>query len=69
MATYTPPKTTTAMNDYDDPSRHGMITLKTACDWCNKPRAGDVTLKQCKGCKVTWYCSKPCQVASWPSHK
>ncbi|KAI1791387.1 hypothetical protein LXA43DRAFT_1011323 [Ganoderma leucocontextum] len=47
----------------------GLICSKTVCNWCNKPRGADVALKQCKGCTVTWYCSKECQTAAWPHHK
>ena len=50
-------------------TRVGMICSKIACDQCRKPRTADVTLKQCAECKISWYCSKQCQVAAWPSRK
>ncbi|KAM5541032.1 hypothetical protein V8D89_005343 [Ganoderma adspersum] len=62
------------MNVETDSSREfafEMTCSKTACDWCQcrQRRTAGITLKQCAGCKVAWYCSKQCQVAAWPVHK
>jgi hypothetical protein len=43
---------------------------KTCC-YCNKleTQLDNAMLMKCQRCKVTYYCSKECQVADWKSHK
>jgi len=38
------------------------------CSWC-KTRMKLKELKICSGCNVCHYCSRECQVKSWPTHK
>lgn len=35
------------------------------CKKCGKESAKNC----CTGCKITFYCSKECQVADWKTHK
>ncbi|KAM5532578.1 hypothetical protein V8D89_013784 [Ganoderma adspersum] len=39
------------------------------CYWCRKHGSSSQQLKRCAKCGIVLYCSKECQVASWPAHK
>ncbi|KAI1796387.1 hypothetical protein LXA43DRAFT_1089952 [Ganoderma leucocontextum] len=39
------------------------------CYWCHKLGSRSQQLKRCAKCGIVLYCSKECQVASWPTHK
>jgi len=39
---------------------------KKCCATCGKT---DVKLMACSRCKKAFYCSKPCQVSGWKTHK
>lgn len=38
------------------------------CDTCYDKKNPDI-LKACVKCKLTFYCSKECQLKAWPKHK
>lgn len=36
---------------------------------CAAAGCGKAAVKRCSRCKLDWYCSRECQVRSWPAHK
>ena len=44
------------------------VHKQPACAHCDKPFVSDSRLL-CARCKLTAYCSKPCQTAAWKTHK
>ncbi|KDR75909.1 hypothetical protein GALMADRAFT_248699 [Galerina marginata CBS 339.88] len=57
----------------DDPSAShwkGQSRILKLCHWCaKKQEPGQKPFQACARCKEVIYCSKECQVASWPLHK
>ncbi len=44
-------------------------TARCAYTTCSATRSGGVDLQLCGRCKRTYYCSRVCQAADWPTHK
>ncbi|KAF5322446.1 hypothetical protein D9619_001799 [Psilocybe cf. subviscida] len=53
-----------------DPHFKGQSRVLKVCHWCaKKQEPGQKPFQACGRCKEVIYCSKECQVASWPLHK
>jgi hypothetical protein len=78
-----PTRVTQHLQDYIDDNvervnrmSNGAVLVRTtpavhkqpACAHCDKPLLSDSRLL-CARCKLTAYCSKPCQTAAWKTHK
>ena len=50
---------------------HRRVPGEPGCDACHQTAgdAGVPELKQCGECKITWYCTRECQVGHWAAHK
>lgn len=46
-----------------------MDVNKDSCSGCRRRATLDEDFKCCSNCKVSYYCSKDCQVKDWKSHK
>jgi len=48
----------------------GQSRLLKVCHWCTKKQGPEMKpFQACAKCKEVIYCSKECQIASWPLHK
>ncbi|KAF8973285.1 hypothetical protein BDZ97DRAFT_674969 [Flammula alnicola] len=53
-----------------DPHWKGQSRVLKVCHWCGKKQdPSQKPYQACGRCKEVIYCSKECQVASWPLHK
>jgi hypothetical protein len=43
--------------------------LVKSCNNCNKRYTPNSGFMKCGGCKITYYCSKKCQLENWKEHK
>jgi len=57
-------------NTSKSPHFKGQSRVQKICHWCTKPQeSGKPSFQACSRCKEVIYCSKDCQVKSWPFHK
>ena len=49
--------------------RMKMKHPKRRCEGCFLTKTSQKLLKTCKRCRIPSYCSRECQLASWPVHK
>ncbi|KAJ7437419.1 hypothetical protein FB451DRAFT_1570700 [Mycena latifolia] len=58
----------------ESPNAVPVYRLARACDGCQSEERSDAQFSVCKKCnenvsRKVYYCSRPCQVSDWPSHK
>lgn len=43
--------------------------IEICCRYCQKPQEKENKFKKCSRCKLSYYCSKECQINHWSRHQ